>query len=101
MRSGGGQEHWRETKRSIRDARYRLSIQRNSLNIGSDTLQLMSKSLPADVTGNEKATSLQGLGQKIYYDINGLEASRLPQLRGGHRNLVYIEDSHLDTIING
>ena len=115
MRSGGGQEHWKETKRSIKDARYRLSIQRNSLSIGSDTIQLRSKSksLPSDVisevTSNGKTgTTFQGLGHKIYFDMNGLETGPLPQLRsgpvtglGGHKNLVYIEDSHLDQVING
>ncbi len=115
MRSSGGQEHWRETKKSIKDARYRLSIQRNSLNIGSDTIQLRSKSksLPGDVMSEMNSnvklgTTFQGLGQKIYFDMNGLEAGHLPHLRsgpvaglGGHRNLVYIEDSHLDQVING
>ena len=120
MRSSGGQEHWKETKRSIKDARYRLSIQRNSLNIGSDTIQLRSKSksLPGDtslgeVTSNGKmgGTTFQGLGgQKIYFDMNGLETPEqpLPQLRSGpvnslegHKNLVFIEDSHLDQVING
>ena len=40
--------------------------------------------------------------------MNGLEAGHLPHLRsgpvaglGGQRNLVYIEDSHLDQVING
>ena len=109
MRSSGGQEHWKETKRSIKEARYRLSIQRNSLNIGSDTIQLRSKSksLPADVisevTSDKLGTTLQGIGQKIYVDMNGHEASQLSYLRSvnGHRNLVYIEDSHLEPVING
>ena len=110
MRSGGGQEHWKETKRSIKDARYRLSIQRNSLNIGSDTIQLRSKSksLPSDVISEVRSngklgTTFQGLGHKIYFDMNGLEASPHPHLSslGGHKNLVYIEDSHLDQVING
>ena len=114
MRSGGGKEHWRETKKSIKDARYRLSIQRNSLNIGSEIqLRSKSKSLPGDVMSEVNSnvklgTTFQGLGQKIYFDMNGLETGQLPHLRsgpvaglGGHRNLVYIEDSHLDQVING
>ena len=70
LRSSGGREFWRETKRSIKvrrgvgavrgvvtrarqDARYRLSLQRNSLHLVgtmADTLQLSktkSRSLPS------------------------------------------------------
>ena len=111
MRSSGGREHWRETKRSIKDARYRLSLQRNSLNIDAhDTIQLRSKSksLPIDdeLTSNIHRKDFFHLNNNVENETKYTKSrsNSLEQYSGqmnGHKNLVFIEDSQLEQVING
>ena len=107
LRSSGGREHWRETKRSIRDARYRLSLQRNSLNIDSlDSIQLRSKSksLPTENHIGDKNHNGKNY-EKPSKDYNTvytqLRSNSIADYNNGHKNLVFIEDSNINEVING
>ena len=91
LRRSGGREHWKETKRSIKDARFRLSLQRNSLNIdGLDSIQ------PRSLSSNGTMAN----GMKFNSQDNNHQI-RSHSMTEGHQNYIFMEDCSFDQVING